>query len=408
VRRQPQIEKKRLWSTLETHSKIGATPEGGLCREALTEADREGRDLFALWCRDAGMDVRVDALGNMFALRSGTDDSLPPVGMGSHLDTQPSGGRFDGVLGVLGGLEVVRALNDADLVTRRPIVLINWTNEEGSRFVPSMIGSGVYAGLFDAGTMLAQQDSEGVRLEDALEAIGYAGTEPVGSPKLHAFIELHIEQGPILEQRGMDVGVVIASQGMSWNEVTIIGRTAHAGTTPMKLRLDPMMAASRLIVRAFERAHHTSAACTTIGSIRTTPASHSTVPKTVTFLLDVRHPEDEVLEELLHAFDNDADQERSRGFSVDRGEFGGAAGKPFDPTCVNNIRAAVTEAGYSHCDIISGAGHDAVYVNGVCPTGMIFVPCKGGVSHHPSESITAEQAFKGADVLLRTMLRLAS
>ncbi|WP_250523485.1 MULTISPECIES: Zn-dependent hydrolase [unclassified Caballeronia] len=404
----PKVNFHRLWETLETHGQIGGTAAGGVCRETLTEKDKEGRDVFIRWCEDAGLAVAIDRLGNIYARRAGIDDSLDPVAIGSHLDTQPTGGKYDGILGVLGGLEVVRALNDAQITTHRPIMLVNWTNEEGSRFVPSMLGSGVYSGVFTQEAMLNQRDDQGVSVDEALQAIGYAGPEEVGARRFHKFLELHIEQGPVLEQKQVEIGVVTGSQAMNWSEVTIVGRPAHAGTTPMPNRLDPMGATVRLLNRLYDTANSIQAACATIGSITTTPASHSTIPKVVKFLLDLRHPSEERLKEIVAAFEQWAGEERDKGFKITRSEFGVAAEQRFADDCVAAIRESAIEGGYSHTDIISGAGHDAIYLNAVCPTGMIFVPCKNGVSHNPAESITPEQAFAGVDVLLRTVVKLSA
>lgn len=401
------INKERLWETLQTHGKIGATREGGLCREALTPEDKEGRDLFAAWCREAGLEVAFDRIGTMYATRPGKDNSLPPLAFGSHLDTQPTGGKYDGILGVLGGLEVMRALNDSNTVTDRPLLLINWTNEEGSRFVPSMLASGIYTGIFALEDMLQATDAKGVVLGDALDAIGYRGTEEIGARKFHALLELHIEQGPVLEDKGMEVGVVTGCQGMNWSHVTIGGKSSHAGTTPMNYRLDAMGAMARLVQVAHEIGDSIPLACATVGSIATIPSTYNTIPHTVRFTLDMRHPDDATLATMLQRFEAACAAERSKGFEVAREEFGFTPAEKFAPACVDAVRKAAGEGGYSHCDIVSGAGHDCVYVNRICDVGMIFVPCKDGISHNPRESITMEQAAAGVDVLCRTVLALA-
>ena len=403
-----RVNADRLWDSLETHGAIGATPEGGVCRQALTPEDKEGRDLFARWCREAGLELFVDKIGTMYAVRPGQDNSLQPLAFGSHLDTQPTGGKYDGVYGVLGGLEVMRALNDLKITTKRPLLLINWTNEEGCRFVPSMLASGIYSGFFTLEKMLDAKDAEGLRLGDELKAIGYAGTEEIGARKFHALLELHIEQGPVLEQKNIEVGVVTGSQAMNWSHVTLKGRAAHAGTTPMPHRLDPMGAMARMLLGAHEIAKAIPDGCATIGSITTVPSTYNTIPHTVRFSLDLRHPDEAVLGTMIKKFEALMEAEKANGFGVERKEFGVAKAQRFDAPCVAAVRESAAEAGFSHCDIVSGAGHDAVYMNTVCRTAMIFVPCKDGISHNPAESITKAQAAAGAEVLLGAVLRLAA
>ena len=401
------INAERLWDSLETHGKIGGTPDGGVCREALSPADKEGRDLFVTWCRDAGLEVGCDEMGTIYATRPGKNPSLLPLAFGSHLDTQPTGGKYDGILGVLGGLEVMRSLNDNKVETERSLMLIDWTNEEGSRFVPSMMASGIYTGLFTYEDMLKAKDANGVVLEDELNASGYRGTEKVGARKFDALLELHIEQGPVLEARTVDVGVVTGSQGMNWSHVTINGKSSHAGTTPMPYRLDAMGAMARLVQIAHDIANNTPDGCATIGSITTIPSTYNTIPHTVRFTLDMRHPDEAVLQAMLKAFEDAMAAEQAKGFAVKREEFGTTPAQVFAPRCVAAVRKAVEEAGYTHGDIVSGAGHDCVYVNRICDVGMIFVPCKDGLSHNPKESITKKQAAAGADVLYRAVLDLA-
>jgi amidase, hydantoinase/carbamoylase family len=401
------INKERLWDTLESHGKIGGTPEGGVCREALNPEDKEGRDVFVAWCREAGLDIAFDEMGTIYASRPGRDNSLLPLAFGSHLDTQPTGGKYDGILGVLGGLEVMRALNDNNVETDRPLVLINWTNEEGSRFVPSMMASGIYTGLFALDDMLKATDANGVVLGDALAASGYKGSEKVGARKFDALLELHIEQGPVLEARGVEIGVVTGSQGMNWSHVTITGNSSHAGTTPMAYRLDAMGAMARLVQIAHDIANNTLDGCATVGSITTIPSTYNTIPHTVRFTLDMRHPDEARLQEMLKRFEEAMEAERAKGFGLKREEFGTTPSQAFAPRCVAAVRKATEEAGYTHCDIVSGAGHDCVYINRVCDVGMVFVPCKDGLSHNPKESITKEQAAAGVDVLFRAVLDLA-
>ncbi|GHV54689.1 Zn-dependent hydrolase [Deltaproteobacteria bacterium] len=401
------INQDRLWDSLQTHGKIGGTPDGGVCREALSPADKAGRDVFVQWCREAGLDVAWDKIGTIYATRPGKDNSLPPLAFGSHLDTQPTGGKYDGILGVLGGLEVMRALQDNDIVTERPLVLLDWTNEEGSRFVPSMLASGIYCGIFTLEDMLNATDAGGTTLGSALEASGYKGAEEIGARKFHALLEMHIEQGPVLEEKGVDVGIVTGSQGMNWSHVTINGRSSHSGTTPMSYRLDAMGAMARLVQRCHEIAAGIPDACATVGSISTIPATYNTIPHTVRFSLDLRHPDDAVLAGMIRQFEAACETERAKGFGVKREEFGTTPAQVFAPRCVAAVRQAAVDAGYNHCDIVSGAGHDAVYMNRVCDVGMIFVPCIGGISHNPKEAVTREMAAAGAEVLYRAVLRLS-
>ncbi|SBW06083.1 Amidase, hydantoinase/carbamoylase family [uncultured delta proteobacterium] len=401
------INKDRLWDTLETHGKIGGTPDGGVCREALTPEDKTGRDLFVTWCREAGLEVAWDEMGTIYATRPGKDNSLLPLAFGSHLDTQPTGGKYDGILGVLGGLEVMRALNDNKAVTDRPLVLIDWTNEEGSRFVPSMMASGIYTGLFKYEDMLKATDANGKVLGDELAASGYKGTEKVGARKFDALLELHIEQGPVLEAKNVEIGIVTGSQGMNWSHVTINGKSSHAGTTPMPYRLDAMGAMARLVQAAHDIANNTPDGCGTVGSITTIPSTYNTIPHTVRFTLDMRHPDEAALQAMLKRFEEAMAAERAKGFTVKREEFGTTPSQAFAPRCVAAVRKATEEAGFSKADIVSGAGHDCVYVNRVCDVGMIFVPCKDGLSHNPKESITKDQAAAGAEVLYRAVMELA-
>jgi N-carbamoyl-L-amino-acid hydrolase len=402
------INKDRLWDTLETHGKIGGTPDGGVCRETLTPEDKQGRDLFVKWCREAGLAVVWDEMGTIYATRPGRDNSLLPLAFGSHLDTQPTGGKYDGILGVLGGLEVMRTLNDNKVETDRPLVLIDWTNEEGSRFVPSMMASGIYTGLFKYEEMLKATDAGGRILGDELDASGYRGVEKVGARRFDALLELHIEQGPVLEAKGVEIGIVTGSQGMNWSHVTINGKSSHAGTTPMAYRLDAMGAMARLVTVAHGIADATPDGCATVGSITTIPSTYNTIPHTVRFTLDMRHPDETTFGVMLGKFEEACAAERARGFAVRREEFGTTPSQAFAPRCVAAVRKATGEAGYTHADIVSGAGHDCVYVNRVCDVGMIFVPCKDGLSHNPKESITRDQAGAGADVLYRTVLALSS
>ncbi|MEO0382669.1 MAG: Zn-dependent hydrolase [Pseudomonadota bacterium] len=403
-----RVSQERLWDSLMTHATIGARSDGGINREALTLEDKAGRDLFASWCRDLGMDIVIDSLGTMFATYAGHEPELKAVAIGSHLDTQPFGGKFDGVLGVLAGLEVVRTLHDAGERTRRSITIVNWTGEEGSRFVPSMAASGVYAGVFSSQDATAWKDAQDIGFLEALCAIGYDGTEMVGERKFAAFLEAHIEQGPVLEASGATIGVVTGAQAMSFNTVAITGRESHAGTTPMDMRLDPVAAFTRMSAALYDKSEQFSDARFTVGLVRTTPQSHSTIPRSLEFTLDLRHPKAEILAELIATYETLASDERTRGFDVVRTEFGASPELQFDLACVAAVRAASDACGYASQELISGAGHDAVYVARVCPTAMLFVPCKDGISHNPAESIMPNHAAAAANVLLHAAVRLAN
>lgn len=401
-----KVNSERLWKSLQDHSEHAAIPGGGICRETLTEADRYGRDMFAEWCEASGLEVACDELGNMFCTRPGTSPDLPALAIGSHLDTQPTGGKYDGILGVLAGLEVCRTLNDAELATERPLTIVNWTNEEGSRFTPSMSGSGAYSGVFDKDWVLDQVDSDGVSVREALQSIGYAGGEPLGARKFWRHLELHIEQGPVLESEGCDVGIVIGSQAMSWNKITVMGKSAHAGTTPMDRRLDPLAASAAMIDTLMREGHWTEEARVTVGMVRTTPESHSTIPTKVEFFLDLRHPDPIKLDALVALYESLVIDLRNKGFLVERDEFGSSPAQDFHPETLAIMRRAAQRLELASRDIVSGAGHDAIYTNRACPSAMIFVPCEGGISHNPAERITEKNAFDGTQLLLETVLDL--
>jgi beta-ureidopropionase / N-carbamoyl-L-amino-acid hydrolase len=404
-----RVDSARLWASLEQMATIGATPRGGVCRLALTDLDRAARELFIDWATQAGCQVRVDRMGNIFARRAGRDADAAPVLTGSHADTQPTGGRYDGIYGVLGALEVVRALNDAQIVTERPIDVVIWTNEEGSRFAPAMIASGVFAGIYTLEYGLSRTDSSGTTIGEALEKIGYDGAEPVGGFPIHAVYELHIEQGAILERSGHTIGVVTGGQGQRWYEVTLEGVDAHAGTTPMELRHDALVGAARMIdfVESLGKLHAPYGRAT-VGMIQASPNSRNTVPGRCFFTVEFRHPDAAVLAQMDEAL-------RSRLASV-ASEIGlthsieqifDYAPVPFSPQCIEAVRTAASTLDLTHADIVSGAGHDACYVAQVAPTGMIFIPCVGGLSHNEAEAITEEWATAGANVLLHAVLASA-
>lgn len=403
------IDGARLWDALMEMAKIGPGVAGGNNRQTLTDADAEGRALFKAWCEAAGMTVGVDRMGTMYALRPGTDPEALPVAIGSHLDTQPTGGRFDGVLGVLGGLEVVRTLNDRGIRTRRPILVVNWTNEEGTRFAPAMLASGVYAGIHDLDWALDRRDAEGRRFGDELARIGWAGEEPVGARRMHAMFELHIEQGPILEAEGRDIGVVTHGQGLWWLEIRLTGREAHTGSTPMHMRLNAGLGMARVIERVHQIAmSHQPDAVGAVGQANLHPNSRNVIPGRAVFTVDIRSPERGKLDAMRAEVERAAHAvARELGLSCEIEAVGHFDPVTFDPGLVKVVRGAAERLGYSHMDIVSGAGHDACWTARVCPTVMIMCPCEGGLSHNEAEAITPDWAEKGANVLLHAALEVA-
>jgi beta-ureidopropionase / N-carbamoyl-L-amino-acid hydrolase len=401
----------RLWETIMASARIGPgrTPTG-LRRLALTDADREMRDLFARWCREAGLTVTVDRMGNMFARRAGADDTLPPVLVGSHLDTQIAGGRYDGILGVMAALEVVRTLNDAGVTTRRPIEIVNWTNEEGARFAPPMLGSAVWAGVRTLPWAHARTDDAGRTVGEELARIGYAGTAPVGGRAVDAYFELHIEQGPLLDDKGIPVGVVAGTYGVRGMNVEVRGETAHSGPTPMAARRNALVGAAMLIVAVNEIgfAHAPDGKATT-SRIEVWPNLTGILPDYAKVTVDVRHPEAATVERMV------ADVERAMGECarraqvemtvVERWEFGS---ERFDPELVSLIRRTAKDLGAPSLDLPSQAGHDAYYVSRVAPTAMIFTPCERGISHNENEATRPEDALPGVNVLLHAVLARAN
>ncbi len=404
------VDGERLWQSLMEMAKIGPGVAGGNCRLALSDFDKEGRDLFVRWCEEAGCSITVDKMGNIFARRPGKDPSLPAVATGSHLDTQPTGGKFDGVFGVLAGLEVIRTLNDNGIETNAPIEVSVWTNEEGSRFAPAMIASGVFAGVFDLDYGHSREDGEGKTIGEELERIGYLGDQTPGDHPIGAFFEAHIEQGPILEAEEKTIGVVTGAQGQRWFEVWLQGAESHAGTTPMNRRHDALLAASKLVVEinkiALENAPH---AVTTVGMLDSSPNSRNTIPGHVFLTVDLRHPEDETLTAMAEALRARCREIcESDGIEPKIEEIWYSPPIVFNEDCVGAVRKAASEAGYGNMDIISGAGHDACYISRVAPTGMIFVPCEDGISHNESESATPDDLAAGCNVLLYAMLDRAT
>lgn len=402
-----KINSDRLWDSLMQMAKIGATAKGGCRRLALTDLDKQGRELYISWAEEAGCTVEVDAVGNIMCTRPGEDMSLPPVGTGSHLDTQPSGGKFDGVFGVLAGLEVVRSLNDHGIKTKHPIEISVWTNEEGSRFAPAMMGSGVVSGRFTLEEILDTTDVDGLRLGDELERIGFAGSAPVTGRAFHAFFETHIEQGPYLEAEEKEIGVVTGGQGQRWFNTTLTGRESHAGTTPMHLRNDALIASSQLVLKVEEIAKAHPPGCGTVGFMQVLPNSRNTIPGEISMSIDLRHPIDEELTLMDAELKAAVAEIEKQGVSIDLDPFWYYEPIHFDSACIDAVRQATVALGYSHMDIIAGAGHDACYVSDFAPTSMIFTPCLNGISHNEIESTTQEECEAGCSVLLNAMLTMA-
>jgi N-carbamoyl-L-amino-acid hydrolase len=390
-------------------AEIGATEKGGSRRLALTDLDRAGRDLFVRWCEEAGCTVTVDRIGNIFARRPGRDDSLAPVVAGSHLDTQPTGGRFDGVFGVLAGLEIVRTLNDLGVATERPIEIVCWTNEEGCRFAPSMVASGVFAGKFAIEDVLQTTDVDGLTIGGELERIGYAGDLLVGGRPIHAYFEAHIEQGPILETENSTIGIVTGGQGMRWYELTLTGMESHAGTTPMDRRHDALLGAARLIERANRIGlDHAPDGRTTVGMIDSYPNSRNVIPGRVFLTFDFRHPEEETLVAMDAALRAAvAEIADAGGLAHELKEVLNSPPVPFDAECIAAVRHAAEKHGLTAREIISGAGHDACNIAAVAPSAMIFIPCVDGISHNEIEDIKPEWSTAGGQVLLDAMLEIA-
>lgn len=404
-----RIDGDRLWDSLMEMAKIGPGVAGGNNRQTLTDADGEGRALFQSWCEAAGCSMGLDQMGNMFARREGTDPEALPVYVGSHLDTQPTGGKYDGVLGVLGGLEIVRTLNDLNIRTRHPIVVTNWTNEEGTRFAPAMLASGVFAGMHTQDWAYGRKDAEGKTFGDELARIGWRGEEEVGARKMHAFFELHIEQGPILEAEGKDIGVVTHGQGLSWTQITITGKESHTGSTPMPMRKNAGLGMARVLELVDEIAlSHAPHAVGAAGHIDVYPNSRNVIPGKVVFTVDLRSPTLSVIEDMEARLKAGAQEIcDSMGLGVEFEKVGGFDPVTFDDTCVSAVRNAADRLGYSHMNLISGAGHDACWINRVAPTAMVMCPCVDGLSHNEAEDISKEWATAGADVLMQAVVETA-
>ena len=404
-----KINGDRLWETIMEMAKIGPGIAGGNNRQTLTDEDAKGRALFQKWCDEANLSMGIDKMGTMFARREGTDPDALPVYVGSHLDTQPTGGKYDGILGVLGGLELIRSLDDMNIKTKHPIVLVNWTNEEGTRFAPPMMASGVFAGVHTLDWAYAKEDSDGKKFGDELKRIGWIGDEEVGSRKMKAFFELHIEQGPILESEGKDIGVVSRGQGLNWLQVTLTGRESHTGSTPMPMRRNAGLGMAKITSLVHEIAmSHQPDAVGAVGHCDVYPNSRNIIPGKVVFTIDFRSP----------SFDTQDDMERrlhegakeicnSLDLELEIEKVGHFDPVTFDEDCVSTIRRAAERLGYSHRDIISGAGHDACWINKVAPTAMVMCPCVDGLSHNEAEDISQDWAVAGSNVLFHAVLETA-
>ena len=404
------INSERLWDSLMTMAKIGPGIAGGNNRQTVTVEDGEARKLLQKWSEDAGMTMKVDELGSMFFKREGTDKNALPVVIGSHLDTQPTGGKYDGVLGVLAGLEIVRTLNDLNIQTKHPILVVNWTNEEGSRFPPAMMASAGYAGIYEVNTLLSAKDAEGNIFGDELDKIGWKGSETVGSQKFHCYYELHIEQGPILETEEVDIGIVTHGQGLKWLEVKLSGVEQHTGTTPMNVRKDTSLALSEIILAVNHIANKNQPnALGSVGHIEVSPNSRNVIAGNSLFTVDIRSPDINKLvkmENELKQMTTDICKKYKIEFEMD--QIGGFDPVAFDKECLNNIRNSANKFGYSHKDIISGAGHDACWINTVAPSAMIMCPCVDGLSHNEAEEIKPEWASSSTNVMLHAAIASAT
>ena len=404
-----RINGDRLWDSIMEMAKIGPGVAGGNNRQTVTDEDGEGRHLFKRWCVEAGLEMGVDQMGTMFARREGTQPDLPPVYVGSHLDTQPTGGKYDGVLGVLGGLEVIRTLNDLGIKTKHPIVVTNWTNEEGTRFAPAMLASGVFAGIHTLDYAYGRKDMDGKTFGDELKRIGWVGDEKVGARKMHAYFEYHIEQGPILEAENKQIGVVTHGQGLWWLEFTLTGKEAHTGSTPMNMRVNAGLAMARIFEMVQEVAmSEQPGAVGGVGQVKFSPNSRNVLPGTVVFTVDIRSPEQAKLDRMRARIEAEAPKIcDALGVKCAVEAVGHFDPVTFDPALVERVRGAAEKLGYSHMNIISGAGHDACWTNRVAPSVMIMCPCVDGLSHNEAEDISKDWAAAGADVLFHAVVETA-
>ncbi len=404
-----RINGPRLWASLMELAKIGATPKGGVCRLTLTDLDKQGRDLVLQWAREAGMSVTIDKIGNAFMRRAGRNNSLPPIMTGSHIDTQPTGGKFDGNYGVLAGLEVVRTLNDLGIETEAPIEVAFWTNEEGSRFVPVMMGSGVFAKAFTLEHAYAAKDTEGKSVGEELKRIGYIGEQEPGDHPIGTYFETHIEQGPVLEDHNTTIGVVQGVLGIRWFDCTVTGMEAHAGPTPMALRKDAMQVAMHLMQEVVAAAlRHAPHGRGTVGMVHVHPNSRNVIPGRVKFSIDLRNSTDALVDQMadeVKAFAAQLSQKTGLGIEIEL--VSSYPAQAFHPDCVGAVARAAEKLGYSNMPAVSGAGHDAVYMAQLAPSGMIFIPCKDGISHNEIEDAKPEHITAGCNVLLHAMLERA-
>ncbi|KQV53266.1 Zn-dependent hydrolase [Pelomonas sp. Root1217] len=404
-----RVNGQRLWDSLMELAQIGATEKGGVCRLTLTDLDKQGRDLVTRWAREAGMTVTIDRIGNGFMRRAGRNNSLPPIMTGSHIDTQPTGGKFDGNYGVLAGIEVVRTLNDHGIETEAPIEVAFWTNEEGSRFVPVMMGSGVFAKAFTLEHAYAATDTEGKTVKGELERIGYIGDQVPGDHPIGAYFETHIEQGPVLEDHDKTIGVVTGVLGIRWYDCVVTGMEAHAGPTPMALRKDALQVATKLMQEVVACAHrHPPHGRGTVGMVQVHPNSRNVIPGRVKFSIDLRNATDELCE----AMDADiravaAKLSAESGLPIEITPVSAYPAQPFHADCIAAVQKAADALGYSNMRAVSGAGHDAVYMARLAPAGMIFIPCKDGISHNEIEDAKPEHIEAGCNVLLQAMLNSA-
>ena len=404
-----KINGDRLWETIMEMAKIGPGVAGGNNRQTLTDDDAKGRELFKSWCEKEGLAMGLDTMGNMFARREGTDPNALPVMVGSHLDTQPTGGKYDGVLGVLGGLEIIRTLNDLDIKTKHPIEIVNWTNEEGTRFAPPMLSSGVFASMHTEEWAYNREDSEGKKFGDELKRIGWRGEEPVGERKLHAFYELHIEQGPILEDENVDIGVVTHGQGLNWLQVTLVGKESHTGSTPMPKRVNAGLGMAQLTMLVHEIAlSHAPQAVGAVGHCEIFPNSTNIIPGKAVFTIDFRSPDPAVIAAMDRELRSGAGKiAQTLGLDISYEQAGALDPVEFDSACVNSVRAAAARLGYSHMDLVSGAGHDAFWMSKVAPTAMVMCPCIDGLSHNEAEEISQEWAAASTNVLYHAVVETA-
>ena len=404
-----RINGERLWDSLMQMAKIGPGIQGGNNRQTLTDEDGEGRALFKQWCESAGCEMGLDTMGNMFALRAGTDSDALPVYVGSHLDTQPTGGKYDGVLGVLAGLEIIRMLNDLNIKTRHPVGVINWTNEEGCRFAPPMVASGVFAGMHTLEWAYDREDINGCKFGDELQRIGYKGEETVGQRPMHAFYELHIEQGPILESENAEIGVVTHGQGLEWTQITLTGKESHTGSTPMPMRKNAGLGMARITVLVDEIAKaHAPQAVGAVGHCEVYPSSRNIIPGRTVFTVDMRSPDKSILQKMTTQLREQSTAIAAEmGLGIDIETVGAYDPIEFNHDCVRTVRDAANRLGYTHRDLVSGAGHDACWINRVAPTCMIMCPCVDGLSHNEAEEITPEWSAAGANVLFQAVLESA-